>query len=258
MTVPAIRVLTLSILSLLLVPTYAFAQELTGGQIARNLEVEDSDASAGDILSITASDALLRSSAAYDVNIFGVVVDDPAIVLNAQTDATKSIISAGEAEVKVSTTNGNIEVGDFITSSAESGVGQKATDEGIVLGKALASYSGSGIGTIPVLLNIHHQSPIVSGGDLWEKISALTVKSLDEPDSFQLLLRYLFALILGSASFILGFTFAARAIRTGITAIGRNPLAKGTIQSSMFFNLFAVLALAVSGVGLSLFIIFYR
>lgn len=256
MTVPAIRILTLSILSLLLVPTYAFAQELTGGQIARNLEVEDSDASAGDILSITASDALLRSSSAYDVNIFGVVVDDPAIVLNAQTDATKSIISAGEAEVKVSTANGNIEVGDFITSSAESGVGQKATDEGVVLGKALASYSESGTGTISVLINIHHQSLV--GGDLWGKISAIAAKSLDEPDGFQLLLRYLFALILGSASFILGFTFAARAIRTGITAIGRNPLAKGTIQSSMFFNLLAVIALAVSGVGLSLFIIFYR
>lgn len=258
MTVPAIRVLTLSIIFLLLTPSFAFAQELTGGQIATNLEVDDSDASAGDILSITASDTLLRSSSAYDTNIFGVVVTDPAVVLNAETDATKSIISSGEAEVKVSTANGSIEVGDFITSSPESGVGQKATDEGVVLGKALASYTESGEGSIPVLLNIHHQSPIGGGEDLWDKITAIAAKGIEEPDSFQLLLRYLFALILGSASFILGFTFAARAIRTGITAIGRNPLAKATIQSSMFFNLLAVVALAVSGLGLSLFIIFYR
>ena len=257
MIVTVAKLTIFSVLTLILFPSSAFAQELTGAQIATNLEVDDSDASFGDILSITSSGSLVRSSSTYDANIFGVVATDPAVVLNAQTSATKSIISSGEAEVKVSTANGNIEVGDFITSSAESGVGQKASEEGVVLGKALASYSESSTGTIPVLLNIHHQNP-VAGGDLLEQISALTGKALDEPGGFQLLLRYLLALIIASASFILGFTFAARAIRTGITAIGRNPLAKRTIQSSMLFNLVAVVALAVSGVGLSLFIIFYR
>lgn len=257
---PAAKLISIPFLLSLLFPSLVFAQELSGGQIATNVEVTDSAASAGDILSITADDSLVRANTAYDSNLFGVVVAEPSIVLNKETAKTVSVLSQGEAWVKVSTKNGNIEVGDFITSSDESGVGQKAAVEGMVLGKALASYTDSSVGTIPVLINIQHQSQISGGSlsNLWDKVITLTSQGLNEPDNFQLLLRYLFALILGSISFIFGFIFAARALRTGLVAVGRNPLASGTIQSSMFLNLGMVLVLAVAGVGLSLFIIFYR
>ena len=242
-------------------PSLINAQELSGGQIATNVEVSDAAASAGDLLSITVDNTLVRSSSAYDQNLFGVVVKDPSIVLNKETTSTKPVLSEGEAQVKVSTANGNIEVGDLITSSSESGVGQKAVKEGMVIGKALASFSESSPGTIPVLLNIHHQSQLASGGDLgelWDRVFALTAAGLQESDSFQLLLRYLFALIIGIMSFSFGFYFAARSIRTGLVALGRNPLAKDTIQAGMFFNLFTVILLSMAGVGLAMFVIFYR
>lgn len=263
MNVPASKLIIASIASLLvtsLLPSFAYGQELTGGQIATNVEVSDSDASAGDILSITSDDTLVRSSSSYDQNLFGVVVKDPAIVLNKATDKTVSVLSQGEAQVKVTNKGGDIAVGDFITSSDEAGVGQKATSEGVVLGKALGSYSDSSVGTVQVLINIQHQSQISGGslGNLWDKVVSLTSSSLEEKENFQLLLRYLFALILGGASFILGFVFAAKAIRTGLVAVGRNPLARGVIQANMVFNLMTVLALAVAGVGLAMFIIFYR
>ena len=266
MSVPATRVVSLIItlvtaVILLISPSIIKAQEFSGGQIATNVEVSDTSASAGDILSITADDNLVRSSTEYDQNLFGVVVKDPSIVLNKETTSTKPVLSEGEAQVKVSTANGNIEVGDLITSSSESGVGQKAVKEGMVIGKALASFSESSPGTIPVLLNIHHQSQLASGGDLgelWDRVFALTAAGLQESDSFQLLLRYLFALIIGIMSFSFGFYFAARSIRTGLVALGRNPLAKDTIQAGMFFNLFTVILLSMAGVGLAMFVIFYR
>ncbi len=266
MTVPATRVASLIFifvfsLVVLFFPSIARAQDFSGGQIATNLEVSDSDATSGDILSITSDDNLVRSNTEYDQNLFGVVVDDPSIVLNLETSSTKPVLSEGEAQVKVSTANGSIAVGDLITSSSEAGVGQKAVKEGMVIGKALASFSGSDTGTVPILLNIQYQSQLASGGDLgelWDKILALTSAGLQESDSFQLLLRYLFALILGLLSFSFGFYFAAKSIRTGLVAIGRNPLAKDTIQSGMFFNLFTVIVLSMSGIGLGLFVIFYR
>lgn len=264
MSVPAsklIFLITLLIsLALLFLPTNTLAQELSGGQIATNVEVSDSDAAVGDLLSITPDNTIVRSSSAYDKNLFGVIAEDPAVVLNAETSTTKPVIYEGEVRIKVSTKNGNIEVGDFITSSTEAGVGQKSSEEGMVVGKALASFSSSTPGTIPILLNIQYQSIGVGGNfdELWGKLVALTSAGLEESDSFQLLLRYLFALILGLISFSFGFYFAAKAIRTGLVAIGRNPLAKDTIQAGMFFNLFTVVLLSMSGVGLALFVIFYR
>ncbi len=263
MAVPASKLIGILVASFViasLLSSIASAQELTGGQIATNVEVSDSGASTGDILSITSDDTLVRASSAYDQNLFGVVVEDPAIVLNKETDKTVSVLSQGEAQVKVTNKGGDITVGDFITSSDEAGVGQKATSEGVVLGKALTSYSDGSVGTIPILINIQHQSQISGGsfGSLWDRVMAYTASSLEEPENFQLLLRYLFALILGSASFILGFVFSAKAIRVGLVAVGRNPLARGVIQANMVFNLMTVLALAVAGVGLAMFVIFYR
>src|SRR3990167_1317745 len=107
----------------LFTPLSASAQEFSGGQIATNVEVTDTGAGTGDVLSITGDDTLVRSGSEYDQKIFGVIVENPAIVLNKETSTTKPIISEGEAVVKVSTAGGAIEVGDLITTSAESGVG---------------------------------------------------------------------------------------------------------------------------------------
>lgn len=259
---PAVRFISFLIISaiflFLFVPSVS-SQSLGDGQIAVNLKVEDTDATAGDILIIRDDDTLVRASSAYDKKIFGVVVADPAIVLNVSSDKTKSIVSSGEASVKVSNKNGDIEVGDFITSSDETGFGQKATEDGVVIGKALASYSSSDTGTIPVMVNITFQSGGVAGdiNELWDKLIALTSGSLKEPGDLQALLRYLFAFLLGAGTFVLGFFFFARNLRSGLVAIGRNPLAKGTIRASMLINLLAITVLSFAGFGLSLAILMF-
>lgn len=258
-TVKFISFLIITTIFLFLFAPSVSSQSLNDGQIAVNLEVEDTDATAGDILIIQEDDTLVRASSAYDKKIFGVVVADPAIVLNVTSAKTKSIVSSGEVNVKVSNKNGNIEVGDFITSSDEAGVSQKATEEGVVVGKALASYSSSGVGTIPVMVNITFQSGIVAGdiNELWDKLIALSAGSLKEPGDLQTLLRYLFAFLLGVGTFVLGFFFFARSLRVGLVAIGRNPLAKGTIRVSMLINLLAITVLSLAGFGLSLAILMF-
>jgi hypothetical protein len=49
---------------------------------------------------------------------------------------------AGRVPVKVSTKNGDIMPGDYITTSDIPGVGIKATEPGHTIGKALTTYAG--------------------------------------------------------------------------------------------------------------------
>lgn len=59
---------------------------------------------------------------------------------------------SGRVPVKVSTKNGEIRPGDYITTSDIPGVGMKATEAGHVIGKALTSLSGTGQGTIGIFI----------------------------------------------------------------------------------------------------------
>ena len=63
-------------------------------------------------------------------------------------------------------------------------------------------------------------------------------------------IRYLLAAIVLIASFVLGFIYFGRMARTGVEAVGRNPLASRTIQINIFVNL--LLMLIIIGIGLAL------
>src|SRR3989304_4958378 len=124
-------------------PSVLFAQELESGNIATNTPIVDKEAKAGDVLS-RGEDGLVRSESPYDKNIFGVVVENPSIVLNKASSDTQPVISYGEVLVTVGNKNGNIKRGDFLTSSSVPGLAQKATESGFVLGKALEDMEGKG------------------------------------------------------------------------------------------------------------------
>jgi F0F1-type ATP synthase membrane subunit c/vacuolar-type H+-ATPase subunit K len=63
-------------------------------------------------------------------------------------------------------------------------------------------------------------------------------------------LRYILAAIVVAASFILGFSTFGRSSRKGIEALGRNPLAQGSIKAAMVFNM--LLSFGVMLIGLTL------
>jgi len=228
-----------------------FAQDVA--LIAKNLEVADPEVKVGDIISQT-KEGLFRSNVPYDENIIGVAGENPILVFGKPTPTTLPIISLGEASVRVSNINGEIKNGDFITSSKKDGAGQKATQPGFVLGRALEDFNQEE-GLIKAEINIQYQ---YSSG----KISASSIlgeiwKQLGKPENFPNVLRYIFALLLGGGSFFVGFFAFVGALRKGIEAVGRNPLAKKNIQLAMVLNLIGILVLTLAGLGLSLFVILY-
>src|SRR3989344_2392501 len=250
-----ISLISLVLLSALAVfPQFVFSQEnVTNGQIATNLKIEDKEARAGDILS-KSEDALVRSKEPYDPSIFGVAVENPSIVLNKETDETLPVVSYGEVLVKVTSKNGEIKRGDFVTSSSDPGDGQKSTESGFVLGKALEDLEGDS-GQISAFVNIQYRT-VEARANFARLINVLT-SSLEKPENFPEFLRYLFALLVGGGAFLLGFLSFVRALRSGVEAIGRNPLARTSIQVALMFNLIGILVLTAGGIGLALFIILY-
>jgi hypothetical protein len=94
----------------------------------------------------------------YDPQMIGVISVDPAIVLGEKgKENLRPVALVGRVPVKVTTKNGEILVGDYLTSSDIPGVAMKATKPGRVIGIALESYSGppDQIGWITVFLNPH-------------------------------------------------------------------------------------------------------
>lgn len=221
-----------------------------------NLAVADSEAKNGDILSQT-EDGLVRANSPYDENIFGVVTENPIMVFGKETPSTLPIVSFGEASTKVTNTNGEIKKGDFITSSNKPGVGQKANESGFVVGWATQDFDQEE-GSIIIFIEpqkILLPSKPASGG-----IFAQILQFLPElmiPETIPELLRYIFALLIGGGSFIIGFFSFIRALKEGLTAIGRNPLAKRSIQTAMVLNLIGIFILTSAGLALAVFVILY-
>jgi len=217
-----------------------FAQELPSlGGVAVNIEISDSEVQEGDIISIS-QDGFKRSNEEYDILVFGVVVNAPILSVEPKTDTTRSVISSGEALVRVSANSGEIVEGDLITTSTEAGVGQKATRGGYVIGKALQGYTDSSPGLISVLVGPSFGSGSGAGAGVGSLIGVIA-----DPANA----RYILAVLLGIIVAIGGTIAFIRLISTGVTAVGRNPLAKSSIYRSMSIAGAIIAILAIAGVA---------
>ncbi|OGD96076.1 hypothetical protein A3F02_03195 [Candidatus Curtissbacteria bacterium RIFCSPHIGHO2_12_FULL_38_9b] len=234
----------------------AFAQELpTLGGVAVNVEVADDQAAEGDIISIVEG-KLQRSSEEYDIKMYGVIVASPVLSVAPKSDTTKSVITSGSAQVKVSAQTEAIKTGDFITTSQNPGVGQKATASGFIVGKALADYENSQeAGIIPVEVNIGFFEVAPNTRGLLNSILTNLNNAFKAPKSLQSLLRYILAFIVGTMTFIAATFSFIKFTSTGIEALGRNPMAKRTIIVSMLLSGAIVVVLALAGLGIAAAII---
>lgn len=215
-----------------------FAQNLPSlSGVATNVEISE-DVSAGDIVSLS-KDGLKKSSSAYDSQIYGVIAESPIISVEPKTDQTKAVVSSGVAQVKVSTANGNIQVGDFITTSTTAGVGQKATESGYVLGKAMAAFDGQGDSLISVSVEIGSKE---SGSSAPAGFLQTIVGDISK-------LRLTLAAILGVVILLGSVVAFIRLVNSGVVAMGRNPLARAQIMRSMFVSGFLVVSIMVLGLG---------
>lgn len=94
---------------------------------------------AGEVVGVDASGptSVRRSTQAYQTDLLGVVATQPGLTLGSQDEHSYPIALVGRVPVKVSTENGMIHKGDYLTASAVPGHAMKATTAGRVLGTAL-------------------------------------------------------------------------------------------------------------------------
>jgi hypothetical protein len=203
--------------------------------------------------------------------MLGVVVpvNDAPLVLSSPVSSGQQVLVAttGRYDLLVSNQGGVIKAGDYLTVSSLAGIGMKASSaQAEIIGQAVGNFNGSSnvLGTVPLKTS--------QGGSVTESIGtiAVNVKLAANPtyqksnDSRQLpsfLSKsanaiaskpvsaprvYLGALILLATFFIAGSLLYGGA-RSGLQAIGRNPLAKQAINRSLFKIVLGGLAVLLIG-----------
>jgi len=176
---------------------------------------------------------------AYDPNMLGVVSLNPAISVGVATPSadTPPVVSTGKAKVLVSDVNGVVEKGDFVTSSTEPGVATKMLKSGYSLGIALEPFTpnvSEHLGYITVSLNIRPTVLTAKANvNLIEMVRQGLESSFLTPLSS---LRYLVAGIVVIMTFVYGFSHFGKLAKSGVEAVGRNPLASRAIELSVMLN----------------------
>jgi hypothetical protein len=184
----------------------------------------------------------------YDPNMIGVVVSNPAVsFVTDNLDGSSALLSSGKGYVLVSTINGEIEIGSFITSSKIKGIGQKATKSGYILGVAQEDYKESNPDKYgKVMVNFGIKPAVLKQGagiNLFRLIRDGVEGAFESPLAA---LRYLVSAIIVTVIFIYGFIHFGRIAKSGVEAIGRNPLASKSIQGGVAMNM-AVTILIMAG-----------
>lgn len=253
------KVFSWIIIFVLFTQTAALAQnaaDISAG-VAISVSVAGTNVKDGSVVSSSPQGYKLSDSE-YDPAIAGVISDSPAVAIKNQnrTPTTHEMISNGNAYVLVSSANGNIGKNDYLTSSSTPGVAQKATLNGFVLGIALEDYSSSNskeTGKILVNVSPHYNATfLATKTNLIDNIRTAIGSPFLSPLTT---LRYLLAAIIALLSFILGFVYFGRVVKTSVEALGRNPLAEKSILLSIVFNLFATVIIMGIGLGIAYLIL---
>jgi len=141
--------------------------------VAEDYPTKDHSIEAGDIVAVDKDNAghVQKSNGVYDKTVLGVYSEKPGFRLSENggafgTDTAVPVALAGRVPVKVTTENGPIHKGDYLTSSSTPGIAMKATRPGQVLGKALEDFNcgitspiGSCGGKVMAFVNVTFADP---------------------------------------------------------------------------------------------------
>ncbi len=191
------------------------------------------------------------STGASDESFIGVLVEQADFVFRGDEDAlatTRPVVSSGLVPMRLQNSTGQIVKGDFITfSKTEDGVGVEAQQEDIVIATALETVNGDSIQVKPVQISQTNtkgnlQSPKDNGVFAQELTNILqtTNSKLSSGETNPAI--YLLAIIVVIIAAVFAFILFGRISINGITAIGRNPLAKGAIITGIVINSLLVIA----------------
>ncbi|KKU95054.1 MAG: LPXTG-motif cell wall anchor domain protein, partial [Candidatus Gottesmanbacteria bacterium GW2011_GWA1_48_13] len=133
-----------------------YCQKDTGSDLAEWIG-SNVDISAATIVSTDpqAAEKVIPSTVPYDPHVVGIVATKPGWLIGDQNTGGIQMALVGRVPTRVSLTNGDIKIGDAITTSDIPGVGMKATKPGWIIGKAMQDLTGDvgTLGTITVFLD---------------------------------------------------------------------------------------------------------
>ena len=223
---------------------------------AVSVPVVDPTIQEGSIVSYVDGSYVL-SIEAYDTNMFGIVSGNPSLYLeDTNLESYVLVGSKGEMDVRVSTKNGPIKNGDYLTTSEIPGVAQLADKSGRVLGTALDSYEvedPNEIGIIPAYVDIKSH---LKQESLTENLLTVVSDGLSSAFLTPLAsLRYIMALIVTSITFAIAFLSFSRLTSRGVEALGRNPLAGSSIKSVIVFNFILTFIIIACGLAIAYLIL---
>jgi len=232
----------------------------------------DSVLQKGMIVRLNAKDSTkvdpLRQDQSKDM--LGVVVSANDAALSLTSDLSKRqvyVATYGKYDVLVSTQNGVIASGDLVSISTIDGVGMKADGETrTVIGKALSNFDGKSnvLGT-STLTDTSGKKTEVSLGRITVQVlvQANPLQSVALPSALTNFLSrvgysvsnktvnpgrlYLALLVLIIASFVSAILMFS-GVRSAMTAIGRNPLAKKAIYRSLVQVIISSLIVFIIGI----------
>lgn len=203
-----------------------------------------------------------------DENVFGVVELEPVIVFRKGTNEFP-IIQSGEVRVNVSTINGPIEIGDSITTSEVPGRGQKfSNDSGLIIGRAISEFNETSTSSIQAVFNgkeIFVGSALLeleigpARSDLTKPVTPATIfirAGGEEETGLETIFRYITAVLFTIGTLLIVLKTFGPNLGKGIVSIGRNPLAKTSIQAMVVFNIVLIVSITAISFIVALLIIF--
>jgi hypothetical protein len=262
-------------LTLLIISIFVTKQvhaEVVDFNMAETMVVDDKAAKSGDIVSLgKKANTLVRAAKAYDDKMYGVLAELPLMVY--RTNTSIPVIRLGDTTVNVTTLGGPIIIGDYITSSALAGKGMKASEfNGYVVGIALTPFDGKGLptktlgkdkyaeGTIKLSVQVGPASPIIiqAAGGIFGTLKQLfqaIMFNIQSAARTERIVRYILAALVAIMSIYISFRTFGKNITKGLEAIGRNPLAKRSIQAVITLNVILIFVVCLGGLALALIII---
>ena len=234
--------------------------------IAHYVPIQGDNTQTGHLVSLL-DDHYELSTKAYDGELVGVVTENPAVAINTVGhENTYPIVNSSNALVLVSAANGPLEIGDPITSSDQPGIAMKATRPGIIVGRVQEAFNPSDASETKLLNtmllfkwadvenSLSPDRPLTQ--QLLDRIGygfrLSTIAALEEPSTA---LRYTLATLVLFLSFFLGFVVFGRVASRGVSAIGRNPLARRSIGLAVSLNVLITIAITVAGLIVAILIL---
>jgi hypothetical protein len=232
--------------------------------ISQSYNTPSTNIAQGALLSLTSKSGSSVEPATTDniTRLVGVAADKPLVELSKGDSSSVSVVVSGSTKALVTDLNGGVKTGDKITISPISGIGMKASDATEIIGTAQADFSSitttgqkvagqNGdetvhVGLLPIAVNVAYYSASASKGALSSFVPPFMQSLANSLAGKQVSpLRVLIGAIALLLGFITVISMLYASIRSGVTSIGRNPLAERALRKGLVDVVIAAIGLLI-------------